>query len=122
MQITKQPEPLEFKWKDVTIAVRARATNEDRFEINMLYDVDKKGSVRIPRESRRDFYRTLISRFVVSWKGVTDEKDAEVPFSMETFFNLPPDPQDDIVLLLGAFIYEKTGIALTHAEEKKTKN
>lgn len=106
MELQKQTEHLEFKWKDVTFTVRGRGTAEDKFEIDVLYDVDKAGTVKVPR---REIYRTLIARFVTGWHGVT-EGGKTVPFSLEALGRLPVAPQEDVILDLGSFIFNHCGL------------
>ena len=115
MEIQKQGEILEHKWKDITFRVRAQATAGDRFEIDILYDVDK-GVVVVPR---RELYRTLIKRFVVGWEGVTED-GKPVPFSLENLERLPAD-NEDVILFLGSFIVNKSGLfpAAEESSEKK---
>lgn len=105
MELQKQGHHV-FEWEDVKIKVRAHATAGDRFELNMLYDVDTKGRVEVPR---RRFYVTVIERFVESWEGV-NEDGKPVPFSIANLERLPVKGTDDVILLLGAFIINRCGI------------
>ncbi len=116
METVKAEKDLEFKWKDVTFKVRGVATSEDKFEINVLYGVDKEGKLKVPRSQ---FYRTAIKRFVKGWEGVTTD-GKPVPFSMEALGNLPIDPDgEDVMILLGSFIINTCGLFPTAAEAER---
>ncbi len=118
MKLVKQPDNLEFKWQDVTFKIKAVAEARDKFELDLLYEVDKTpGEVRIPR---REMYLALIRQFVMSWSGVTDSEDKEVPFTLDALLALPPvyDEKGEVVMQLGAFIWKNTGIS--DSFEKKT--
>ena len=119
MELVQQPKALEFQWHDVRFFVRARATAEDRFEINLLYDVDKaqEGKVVVPR---RALYLTLIERFVKGWEGVTQDGQA-VPFTLDSLKRLPADQEDDVILYLGSFILNNTGLFVTREDGEKKK-
>lgn len=118
MELTKKAgETATFVWNGVNFHVRAKGTAGDRFELNMLFDVDIQGKVKVPR---RELYRTLISRFVTGWDGVEEDGKA-VPFSLENLDRLPVDGNEDVILLLGSFIFNKSGLFPT-AEEAARKN
>lgn len=111
-----ETEQLEYKWKDVTFQVRAHATAKDRYEIDLLYDVDKTGKAVVPRGL---LHRTAIARFVTGWAGVT-EGGQPVPFSLENLERLPAG-EDDVILLLGSFVINRTGLFPTEAEAAEKK-
>ncbi len=115
MELKGRKPDLEFQWHDIKFMVRQEATREDRFELNILYDVDKKGKVEVPRGQ---IYKTLITRFVTGWHGVTEDGNA-VPFSLEAMARLPLNgDNEDVYLLLGAFIVKHTGIFTVNEERK----
>jgi len=117
MELVKSQQALEFKWQDVTFQVRSTGTAEDRFAIDILYDVDKNNQVNVPR---KEVYLTLIERFVTGWSGVTVDGQP-VAFTIQNLGNLPADPKEDIILLLGAFIFKHCGL-WPDAEEAARKN
>lgn len=97
--------------------IRPKATAEDRFEITVLYDADAKGHVKVPR---RDVYRTLIERFVVGWTGVTED-GKPVPFSMDALGRFPVDKNEDVMIILGHFIFKSCGLWETDEAAGKKK-
>lgn len=118
MEISKNTKHEEFVWRDVAFKVRTSATVGDRYEVDMLYEVDAKGVVKVPR---REMYLTLIERFVDGWRGVTEEGRA-VPFSLPALLTLPSCGNEDPVLLLGAFVLNRCGLFPTTEDAARKKD
>ena len=106
MDLIKPAEPLEFKHEDMSFLIRPHASEGDRMEVTM------SGSYRDGAFvfSRPEFNRALVRRFVVGWKGVKMD-GKEVPYAFDLLdHHFPISGKDNIFVLLGIFIVEKTGI------------
>lgn len=116
MELLKPQAPLKYKHGDVTFLIKPKASSGDRLEIILSGSANSKGAIVV---SRADYIRALIKRFVVGWEGVTlDGK--EVAYSFELLDeNFPKQDGDDVMLMLGDFIFRNTDIKSGESELKK---
>lgn len=116
---TQSEKPLPYKWRDVTFFIRPQATVGDKTDMTHEFSgeiIDGKYQVK-----KTNIFPWVVERFVMSWQGVKDEADKDVPFSMHALRSLPSDPQEDIILALGAFIMNHTGLTNEAAQGDKKK-
>lgn len=100
-------KPLEYKHGDVTFLVRPYATVGDHMELIDTFGFDASGKITTKSSA---MYRFLISRFVVGWRGVTQD-GKPVDYSYDRFeSSFPLDTQASLCVLLGAFIMQQTGL------------
>lgn len=115
MEVSKPKENLTYAIGDVTFYVRAQATVEDKFELDVTGSWNGEGKFIL---STGAFYRKLVERFVVGWKGVTDG-GKDVPYSFDALMSLPADATQDWLIKIGTFIAANTGILPMQEEASK---
>lgn len=109
-------KPVEYKHKDVTFLVRKNATVADRLAIDCAGVLEKDGRVRF---DLRNYYEVLIKTFVVGWAGVT-RAGKDVAYSYDLLMNnFPMSDEGDLLIKLGTFISEQTGLYQKKEEEQK---
>lgn len=121
MELLKPQDNLAFHWKDVVFKLRAKATTGDKYALSERF-ADARDKDGVVQPSKAQAFPFLIERFVVSWSGVTDAHGHPVPWSMEAFYQLPADPSQDIITLLGAYIFNHTGLAEAAEDAPKKKD
>jgi hypothetical protein len=117
MKITVQPPELEYRWHDVAFKIRARATVRDKSAMADLFaDTVEDGKFKA---SKTKLYPWVIERFVTGWEGVMDDGKKPVPWSLDALMSLPADEENDIIMVLGAFILNHTGMRKADESKKK---
>lgn len=120
MRLLQKSKLLEYKWKDVVFYIRSQATAGDKHEMVVKMtresEIDKDGKIT---GKRSDNFPFIIERFVEKWEGVTYENGIAIPWSIENLYKLPADPKEDIVILLGSYIFNHTGLAPVDEGKKK---
>lgn len=122
MKFIRSTETAEFKWKDVTFKFRAKATRGDQYEMHAAM----AGSVgiedgRLIKVKPGVLYPWVVERFVTDWNGVVDEHGKPVAWSIKNLLDLPAEPGEDLVLILGAHIFNHTGLIPSEADEARKK-
>lgn len=106
---------LTYTHKDLTFTIRGMATRGDQYEMHAIMGegVQIKDG-KVIKVSSLKLYPWLIERFVTGWSEKT-------PFSMQALMGQPADPGEDLIIILGSFILNHTGIAVTQ-EMAEVKN
>lgn len=121
MELRRCTQELEFKWKDVTFKIKAKATRGDQYEMHasMAGDVSVEDG-KIIKAKPSHLFPWLIEHFVTGWHGVVDEHGKPVPWALKNLYDLPAEPGEDLILILGSYILNHTGVApAREADERK---
>lgn len=122
MELKRHSQELEYKWKDVTFRIRERATRGDQYDMNaaMLEGTEVKDG-RVIRTNAARLFPWLIERFVMGWSGVHEGgKPAE--WSLANLRALPAEPGEDLIMVLGSYILNHTGIVPEQEHEDRKKS
>ncbi len=117
MELLKDKNTEAFQYQDVKFVIRTNVTVGDKFEFDTSGTISEGDKISFrPWE----MYKTLIRLFVVSWEGVTKEGQP-VPWGFQMFMDSFPTSEDgsDLVMKLGSFIAEKTGMLKAKEDERK---
>lgn len=118
MELLKLDERLE-EWKhgDVTFYFRPSISGGDKFNLTTAGVLAEDGHVVY---KPMELYRALVKIFVTGWDGVT-ENGKKVPYSYELLSTRFPASDEDMILKLGLYIGQKTGILKTKDEAKEVR-
>jgi hypothetical protein len=117
MELLTEKSTAVFEYKDVKFTIRTNVTVGDKFEFDTSGTITKDDKIEF---KPWELYKTMIRLFVISWEGVT--KDGKpVLWDYETFMNsFPTDSEGgDLVMKLGTFISDKTGVLRGANEQRK---
>lgn len=118
MELLKEKKTEVFEYQDVKFTIRTNVTVGDKFDFDTSGSIQEGDKITF---KPWELYKTMIRLFVISWEGVT--KDGEkVLWDFETFMSSFPTDSDgsDLVMKLGNFIADKTGVLRSkQGEERK---
>lgn len=110
---------LEYKSKDgTTFTFRAEATKRDKSDLNVFTGehtrvIDGK-EIRVNISA---LFPWMFERFVVGWSGGAQVNGAAI---LNALYDQPADPEEDPIMVVGAYIYNHvTGLQKTDESKKK---
>ncbi len=111
-----ESKELTYKHGDTTFHIRSRATRRDQYDMHAaMADGTEIQDGKIIKTHAGVLYPWLIERFVTGWTGPAEK------WSMEALYNQPAEPGEDLILGLGAFILNHSGLVLSQ-EKAELKN
>lgn len=118
MELLKDKKTEAFQYgQGVKFIIRTNVTVGDKFEFDTAGTISDGDKISF---KPWEMYKTMIRLFVVAWEGVTKEGQP-VPWNYEMFMESFPTNEDgsDLVMKLGSFIAEKTGMLSIKGDERK---
>lgn len=117
MELLKEKSTEVYVHEDVKFTIRTNVTVGDKFELDTAGSIADKDEITF---KPWEFYKTMLRLFVISWEGVSVD-GKPVPWNFDTFMSSFPASGDgsDLVMKLGSFIAEKTGVLRGTGEERK---
>lgn len=123
MKLTRNKDTLTYTWKDVTFKIRARATRGDQYDMHATAAGGMEiEDGRLITTKPGVLFPWVIGRFVEDWTGVVDEEGNPVKWSLENLMALPSEPEEDLILILGSYIFNRVGLVPSKEQEELKKD
>lgn len=105
---------LTFERNGVTFHIRGAATRGDQYEMHAaMAEGTEIRDGRVIKTSASRLYPWLIARFVTGWSETQETNGAKI---LEAIMAQPATPGEDLILVLGAFILNHTGMVLSEGQ------
>jgi hypothetical protein len=116
MELLKDKKFETYEHNGVKFTFRTNVTVGDKFEFDTSGTISDGDKISF---RPWDLYKALIRIFMVSWEGVT--KDGQpIEWNYDVFIDsFPSESGTDLIMNLGKFIGDKTGIFKTILDERK---
>lgn len=108
-------ETAQFTHEGITFTFRSRATRGDQYEMHAaMADGAEIRDGKTVKAKPSVLYPWIIGKFVTAWSVDED-------FSLQKLMDQPATPGEDLILVLGSYIFNHVGIApvAREAELKK---
>lgn len=106
-----ESKELSYTHGSITFHIRGRATRRDQYDMHVaMADGVEIQDGKVIKTHTGVLYPWLIERFVTGWTGPAEK------WSMAALYEQPAEPGEDLILGLGAFIFNHVGLVLSQEQ------